>query len=783
MNKSVPTATTSATASPGEQSPRAIESIIKAALDMLPYWPFFLAIVIVASGVAFYFAKQFASTTYNVGAAMIYHPLPIDQSAERLYSPPDLRTLTSLVNSAPVLERAIAASGEPLPPRLLAKNLVVFEPRSTQRIGLLLATADREQGKRTLSEICRAAQDCIAEIRREVVGQTLSDVQRALERSNKRLKAGREELLRFTGRLEVADVDTELQDLASELSLLEFKLNTSQIEEQGLRVQYGIVSDQLKQHKQREQEEASAAEDADAAQESLTDARRRQDRLNELIREERRLNEVRAKLDAKQNVFDRKLKLYEKGYISRGEFEEIESLVKELQAQIMEGPKIAEWRTELDRIDKTVVPTAGKKQVASPLINQTMFKLFELDLLVNNAQETQRQTGFKLVELRRRREQLRQFQQDQSGLQMEIESATNEHDMLSRQISALTSLSEMAPLELTVAEAPSSAMQVESSNFKKLFAIAFAVVAAILSAPLLLLSLLRALQSTLLDHGQRCGLTLLSPRPSFWESIWDRRTIADANWERQIALRIQQLMPRSGSVVSIVPASVQPQDDEMLQKLAGILQHREETVLVLRLGNPPATKERSEGQKLLESLSQKYGKELPTLADYLTQPDISIADTVGVSVAGINVVHGGDYDPELLFSQRMTAFFRFASECYSTVLVYGMDLQETTTVEMLARHSDGIILLHDNTDLVTEDADRTMENLTEIGAPIFGMATRPRPLKESWLALGRPKSTVNALKTTSRIPSAGKAPASAGSQKTSGSNTEPQVRAEQESLS
>jgi septal ring factor EnvC (AmiA/AmiB activator) len=132
-----------------------------------------------------------------------------------------------------------------------------------------------------------------------------------------------------------------------------------------------------------------------------------------------------------------------------------------------------------------------------------MFKLFELDLMVNNSQETQRQTGFKLVGLRRRRQQLQLFQQEQSGLQLEIKSATTEHDALSRQVSALTSIHEMAPLELTVAEAPSAAMQVESSNRTKLFAIALAAIAAVGFGPFILLAFLRALRSTILDQRQR----------------------------------------------------------------------------------------------------------------------------------------------------------------------------------------------------------------------------------------------------------------------------------------
>lgn len=702
---------------------------IKTVLNVLPFWWVLIIALALSLATAVYLSAKMATTTHNVGAALIYHPLPIDGGADRLYFPPDLKTLTSLVNSAPVLQKAISETHAETTPLILSRNLTVFEPKSTQRIGLSLGTDHPQRGKELLTAICESAQTTIADMRREVIGNTLQDVRASLERNQRRMKSGREELTKFTGRLQIEDVDSELRDLTTELATLDYQLNTSEIEEEGLRLQHQLIKKQLEDQKKQAELEFSE-EDLDAA-ESLNDARRRQDRLNELIREERRLNEVRAELDARQNVFDRKIKLYEKGYISRGDFEEIESQVKQLQAQIMEGQKIDEWQIELDRLDKQIVPKTGRKPTVSPIIHQIMFRLLELDLGVNNAQEVQRQIAFKQVDARKRRQKLRLFQQEQAALMMEIKAANDEHETLNRQITSLTSLFEMGPSELTIADAPSTAMQQPSSNRNKIFAGLFLGIFMLSTAPLTLLAGIAAARPTVLEHAAMHDLAVLSPRKSLLELMIERRQARGVAWERQVALRIQQLIPKRGSVVAICPAIPREDDDEILQQLAETLQLREENVLIVRLGNSPAAGQTRCASQILESVSQTFGDGVPTLADFLNDQSMTVEKTIGKTGNDISIVYGGDYDPEMIFSQRMSKYLDEVGKQYSIILLYSMDMTETTSVEMLAGHSNGMILLHNREDTMNGSVKRTIDNLCENRAPLFGVAMRPPEQNQS----------------------------------------------------
>lgn len=701
---------------------------LKTAINVLPFWWVLVIAFSLSMVTAVYLSGRLSTTTHTVGAALVYHPLPVDGGAARLYFPPDLKTLTSLVNAAPVLERAIAESKAATTPLLLSRNLIVSDPKNSQRISLMLTSDDAQQGKEILNAVCESAQMTIADMRREVIGNTLQDLRTSLERSERRMKSGREELLKFTGRLQIDDVDTEIRDLTSELATYEYQLNTSQIEEQGLRRQHQIITDQLNEQKQKAQQEAS---DGDNNTESLVDARRRQDRLNELIREERRMNEVRAELDAKQAIFNRKIKLYEKGYISRSDFEDIESQVKQLQAQIMEGTRIEEWQAEVARLDKQIVPKAGKKNVGSPIINQIRFRLMELDLSVSNEQEMQRQIAMKQVEAKKRRQELRLFQQEQSALMLEIKAANDEHDTLNRQISSLTGLYEMGPSELTIADAPSSALQQPTSDRKKIFAGLFVGIFMLSTAPLILLAGITAARPTVMEHVAMRDLTFLSPQKSLLELMLESRRDRGLKWERQLALRIQQLLPKRGSVVSIFPAEMHSDDETLLQQIAETLQFREETVLIIRLGNPACEVQSRTAEDVLESVERTFGDSVPTLSDYLENEAVTVTQTIDRSAGNVDLVLGGQYNADRIFSRRMGQYLDAVSELYSIVLVYGMDLNETTSVEMLTGHSNGIILLHDRTDSLSGDVKRTIDNLCDIQAPMFGVATRPPEQKLS----------------------------------------------------
>lgn len=684
---------------------------VKVSRRILRRWWMYVAVGAVSVVGAVYLSGLFSVATHRFTTSVVYCPLPVDDSARQLYVAPDLKTMTSFITLPNVLNTAIENTQVDATAATLAKQLSVVEPRGTNRIELTLATGAPAEGAGLLSEICFAFQESIAQLRRQVVERTLVDLRQAISRNQELVDGCQKKLMEFSGSLQISDLKHEQEQLKTDIASMDFKLTSSRIEEQGLRVQHKIVQDQLDNQKKEEELQAKKEKEAEAAEESLADNRRRQDRLNELIREERRLNEIRAKLDARKNEFDRKLKLFQKGYISRSDFEVIESQVKSLESQIMEGRKIDEWKVELDRIDKMVVPKAKSRRLGSPIIHQTMFKLVELDLHINNAREVQRQTELKLSQQRLRQQELRRFTQQQNGMTLQLEAAHKERRTLTSQLSALTSIRDMGPVEFAVIAPPADDMQPVTSNRKKLFAVMLVGLVLVMASPLLTFDVWRSIPPTVDEYFHQLQIPLLTPDAA--------KNQVDV--ERHLALRIQQLIPEQGSVVAFLPETYESGDRAFLRIIADVLARREENVLLVWLD---ANHANDDSRDILTDVSESFGHQIPTLCDYLVNDQLAFDRLVTSAQAEVHCVHGGDFDLEMLYSQRMQAFVAEARRRYSIVMVLGMPLANTTDCEMLTSHCDGVVALHNKSQLLSSESKRTLDSLVEVRAPLFGAAVR-----------------------------------------------------------
>lgn len=730
---------------------RMVRIAIKSAIQIVRYW-WVIAItfaIALASGVVL--SRITSETTWHVQADLVYGRLPIDGAAERLYVPPDLRTVTSLLKSAAVLDRAIELGQLDYSAHGLASSLTVEEPRGTQKIGLAIVTTSVDGGQHVLESVIQAFQLHVADLRKSLISRNLEDLQVASARNESRIDEIRTRLTEFAGAHQVRDVKIEVKSLTASLASLEYQLNSRRIEEQSLCVQRQSVQQQLDQQKLEEQQLSEDMKEAEAAEESLADNRRRQDRLNELIREERRRNEIRARLEARQSEYDRKLVLFNKGYLSRNDFESITAEVEALKSQIAEGTQINEWKAELERIDKLVVPKAKTKRMGSPIIHQTMFKLVELDLGILASQEAQRQVSQLMAEHRQRLTELENFEAEQAGLLAAMTSVSDERDTINNQQSALQAVHDMGPIEFSIAQQPSANMRPPSSNRKKLFIMIFGGIASMLTAPIGLLAVATATRPSLLEFGEELGMATLSPQKTLLELFREMTPVEvlreQTLWCRQIGLRLQQLQPEKGAVFAFLPTTVttRPTDTQLLLQVSGTLARRDETVLVVVLPATDTAFDSSEDtpgrnnqntsmpvpiktcasvQVPHRNLDANTMPCRPGLFDYAHDPSIEFQQTLEVVSDRIHLVSGGTYDPDRLFSNRIVEFFKQARRSYFMIVVLGPPLGEQIDVEMMARHSDGLLLLHNRGDGLTRNMQRTIESLYDLQAPVLGLATR-----------------------------------------------------------
>jgi hypothetical protein len=265
----------------------------------------------------------------------------------------------------------------------------------------------------------------------------------------------------------VLDGAVEEMNLISDIDNMHEAFEKQERMQGNLLAQIAKVEAMVKALKETDDKVNKEEKDAEAAQESLADNRRRQERLNELVVEERQKIKIDAQVQAKQKEFDRALELYEQDFISKAEVEKLESELKSLIAIVEENSRIKEWKAELTRLDKMVVPKSTKKKGTSPIIVQTLSAKMQAQVDGAAVQSEINQLKFGIISKKKRLIRIIGMKQQTKVLQKDIENIDIARDALEIQIFALKKLAGYGPREFGVVTPATTMMHSPTSTKKK----------------------------------------------------------------------------------------------------------------------------------------------------------------------------------------------------------------------------------------------------------------------------------------------------------------------------
>ena len=259
-------------AEPAARKPGLIGKLIrKFPLNLLKFWWAFGIIPCAGIGIAAMMSSRMASTSYSFEATILYSGIPIDSAAEKLYIPPDLKTMAQFVKSPVVMQTVCEELELAVPPSALAAMLSVIDPKSMQRIGLGLDWGDEDEGKEILDKVIDVYSNHISDTRQEIVGRYIGDLGKQLTTNSLRLSAAQEQLRTFNAKANVQDAETELEQLISDIGTMGFRKETTIRRLEGLRVQHQSVVDRLQEQKESETLEAEKASEEAAAEEEQSE--------------------------------------------------------------------------------------------------------------------------------------------------------------------------------------------------------------------------------------------------------------------------------------------------------------------------------------------------------------------------------------------------------------------------------------------------------------------------------------------------------------------------------
>jgi len=701
-------------------------------------WWMLVGCVIVAAAAATAGATLLVRKAYEVETTLLYVPLPIPDDGKGLYTAPDLKTLASLVNSQKVLEKVREEFQVKGPAKVLDRALSSTVPGGTKSLKLTFKWDSGPNAAAMLNRLTDVFIEHVAELRREKLAEHINDYQRSLADAQARLDQAAKALGDFHRREHLSDFQNDLNAYRQQISELEGSLAVHARNQSEHHVRLKQLEERLEQVKHQEMQEAAAEKQYQAAEESVSESRRRQDHLRELIDEERKASEIRIRIEAKKRQHDWTERLVAKGISSAAALKAIESDIDAMRTQITDTEKITQWKAELQKIDKVVVPDGAKKRVGSPIMQQLLLGKLEMELQIIGTGEQIKLIEQSISQRRTEIERLNTLQSEYNVMARKVETINLERQGIEALIAGMRNLQNIRSAEFVVAgraEAP----EFPTSSNKKVLLIGLGGGSLLLSLGLVAALSLFADGWSTAARAYQLGLA-----PLAWIAPFGRPE--QRKQLRSLAQRIRQCLPQPGTVIVFSTLSDENGADPVFRDLATLFALREERVVVLdaRLlpyeppaaplvddDDPPAPAvgPRPDLSALFQPVS-----DLPAPQPATSQPPPGLADYLAFQAGeldefchpgeqiGVDVIPVGltDVPSDALATHRMADLIAELRQRYTLVMLLAPSLAHSVDIQVLAAEADAVIAVVDAPVPVPREARRTLAELRDLGAPVLG---------------------------------------------------------------
>jgi uncharacterized protein involved in exopolysaccharide biosynthesis len=707
--------------------------------------------------------RKMASYSYEARASLLHTNLPIPEAQKVYYQPPDLKTVIALFSDRDTLNRLKGKEKLEVPLKLLEKSITAEVATGTKAIKVSLGWANGEDAVRMLRETITIVSDTLDEIRIEKLENHVTELETERAERADGLNKATVKLDAFHSTNNITELDADLDRLQLQVAEKDLALEAAERNAADIKAQQDRLAQYMTEVKRREAEDAVEEKQFEAAAETVSDNRRRQDRLRELIYEERRVQEVQAKIAAKKAEYLRLEALRKKGFASAHEMDGLKGELAALEAQIQASDKISAWEKELGEIDTVVVPKNAKKNVGSPIIQQTLFRELELTLAKLAADVQIRMIKEARDKTLAEKNRLIGLRIDYEDLKRDLVSAQDAERSAADRIQILKSLARIRNSELVVLAEPEIAPEGTKSN-KKLLMLA-GMVGGFLPA----VALTGVLEGVDWIRRQARSRVLL-PLPVLGRfqrpAEVSYRTAVPSDDARLLAMKIRKLKPEYGATIAFAGIDRRSRGlSSLVSEIALSLSRRDERLLILdtrgieddlptvrtphvkmhedespvdsagtqdpsKSADPAIVSAKSsvlqvsrvmsvsdDGESLAEGDREEAG-----LSDYLGFVKLTLDEiTLPGPGYGIDVIAPGRVrlHAEALATHRMRQAVQEMRSKYSMILVLTAGLADAVSVATVMEHIDGAVVVA-NEDRPGPEASAGLESLADEHVEVFG---------------------------------------------------------------
>jgi Mrp family chromosome partitioning ATPase/uncharacterized protein involved in exopolysaccharide biosynthesis len=597
----------------------------------------------------------------------------------------------------------------------------VFDVRVEKRTSLVFIKAQWDSAKmaanlaNTLREAFFANQ---MDLIKADAGKEVKDLEIRLRKANQEYKEADEKLQHFVTENKIVDLNKEVQWNLDQMTALSLSLSNSKNEQDTLEIQKESLQERLETLKAKLAEEKSVTTQG----KSLADLNIRIERLRRRIHDDKEARKNRVELEKDEQGFLRAQELFDKGLISKQDFEKAKAEYEAQQVKTIDTDQIVEWKRQLKVLEGEVIPQKDSfKSPTQEMYQSLQLKVLDMDLQQVSLKKKITYLNAQISQIKDKLEVLTALQRQYSSLTREL-GARESRKMEIEQLldKAHKDYDAPDPGFVTVSEARPPSQSIKS-NRKIIFVAVVFLGTAVGFCVMLTLELLDTTIKSGAELQNKFGTPVIGLIPNIkppQDLLPDGTGFALIELFRIIAHGVRREVPKQGARILITSTQRGEGRTLVAANLAACLGRQDERVLVMDAQIRPM-----ESQTDLRYMIVEDDRPLRGLGEWLSFEVNEVEDIVWPTVLpGVECIPriGASVTSDLLGSMRMKELLDDLTERFSLVLIDGPPVETYVDAELVAQLCDAVIFVVRSRACVSSPLKRSVERIRATQTPLPG---------------------------------------------------------------
>ncbi len=685
-------------------------------IGLLRRWKILAIFFVVSIALGLFAGIKFGTRIYETETVMLY--TPEEGTEEGLGRNPPLATQIQMVkipsNLEEVRERLKLATSL----KALGRACRVWVERKTALV-FIRATWDSAKEvaaiANTLRDVFIANQIRLA---REDAGRDLGDLEARFKKVRSKLLDADGRLQKFITTNSIVDLDMEVKWSLEQLTSLELLLSNAKVDRDTLELQKASLQKKIATLKNKEVKDRATQ----AKTQGLADLNIRIERIRRAIHDDKVQRTDSVDMVKYKLAFERAQKLYEKGLISKSEYEETRADFERQEVEALDTEQIKEWKRQLHILEKQVIPEkASFKSEAGAMLHDLQLKALAMELEEVSLRQKVIHLERERKRIKARLEVLTDLQRKYAGLNREVRARETENKTLDRELTKVRRDYQSNRSNFTIISDAKIPLFRLKSN-RKIIVIVVVFLGNMMGFTLILgLELMDTTIKSAAELTQKFSLPVLGIIPKIKDDqglFPEKAHFPLIEPFRIIVRRLRHLVPKKGARLMIV--SVNPGEGKTMiaTNLAAALGRQDERVLLL-----DAQARAQESERNLRYLIAEKEKPIIGLGEYLSFQAESPKEIIwSTTLPGVECIPHVEEAviPDVLASNRMKEMLEALSKDFNIIIMDAPAADQYVDAELVASMSDAILVVVQSRVCSSSGLKRAIERLEETDVPIIG---------------------------------------------------------------